>query len=208
MNFVTQAWQNLQNKQRLRQLTDVYYRFLFDAPPVNEWVSLDCETTGLDRKNDHIITIAAIRIVGNTIMSSTHLNLTLCPPTAVKPESIRIHRLREADVQYGLSAAAATRQLLDFIGSRPLVGYNIKFDQDMINRLIQPIIGITLPNATLDIAPMFHAHRMRQLGHGDIDLSFKSITQTLDLPTWAAHDAYNDALMTALAFLSLQNKQI
>ena len=206
MFFGFQAWLDFKAKRLQQQLTDTSYNFLFAAPPEQEWVSLDCETTGLDRKKDHIITIAAVKIIGTKIMSSERLNLTLCPPTALKPESIRIHRLREADVQGGLSPEEATEKLLNFIGARPLVGYNIKFDQDMINRLIQPVIGIKLPNKVIDVAPMFHAFRSKQLGQGDIDLSFKTIINTLNLPVWAAHDAYNDALMTALIFLSLQNK--
>ncbi|TDR33072.1 3'-5' exonuclease [Hydromonas duriensis] len=200
------AWQNWKNYWYKRHLTVSDYAFLFDTPPENEWVSIDCETTGLDVRHDHILTIAAVKIVGERIMSSERLELMLCPSSRVSPDSIRIHHLRESDVQGGMSAQQATDRLLRFIGSRPLVGYNIKFDQSMINRLVAPIIGIALPNPTIDIAPMFHQLRQQQLGHGDIDLSFANITRTLDLPTWAAHDAYNDALMAALVFLSLRHR--
>ena len=206
VSFITQPRRSLITLMRKRNLSVSDYAFLFDPPPANEWVSLDCETTGLNRKNDHIITIAAVKIVGNSIKSSERLKVTLCPPGLVKPESIRIHRLREVDVQNGVSAQEATDKLLRFIGSRPLVGYNLKFDQDMIDRLIMPIIGIKLPNQMIDVAAMFHTYRARQTGQGDIDLGFAHILKTLELPTWPAHDAYNDALMTALIFLSLQHK--
>ena len=38
----------------------------------------------------------------------------------------------------------------------------------------------------------------------DIDLRFATILQTLDLPMRDAHDALNDAVMAALAFIRLR----
>ena len=37
-----------------------------------------------------------------------------------------------------------------------------------------------------------------------IDLRFPTLLQTLDLPQRAAHDALNDAVMAALAFIKLR----
>ena len=39
------------------------FRFMFEDPPPFEWVSLDCETTGLNVRTDEIISIGAVRIV-------------------------------------------------------------------------------------------------------------------------------------------------
>lgn len=206
MNPLFKPWYDMMHNWQKRHLTMPDYSFLFDPPPPGEWISLDCETTGLDTKKDHILTIAAVKVKDGQIKSSERLELTLRPPTSVNPASIRFHRLREADVENGMTAQEATHQLLNFIGSRPILGYNIKFDTDMLNRMVMPIIGVKLPNLTVDVAPMFHKFRQRQLGHGDIDLSFANIIRTLNLPMWAAHDAYNDALMTGLIFLSLQHK--
>ena len=35
-------WQSVQRQWQLRQLTDPAFAFLFDPPPPDEWVSLDC----------------------------------------------------------------------------------------------------------------------------------------------------------------------
>jgi DNA polymerase-3 subunit epsilon len=53
--------------------------FMFDAPPEGEWVSLDCETTGLNVRTDEIVSIGAVRIVGNRIMTSERLELLVRP---------------------------------------------------------------------------------------------------------------------------------
>ena len=47
-------------------LRDPHYAFLFEPPPPDEAVSVDCETTGLSPRKDDIVTVAAIRISPQT----------------------------------------------------------------------------------------------------------------------------------------------
>ena len=56
----------LKREWLLYHLSDPRFRFMWDAPPDNEWVALDCETTGLNVKTDDIIAIGAVRIAGAT----------------------------------------------------------------------------------------------------------------------------------------------
>jgi DNA polymerase-3 subunit epsilon len=51
------------------------FAFLLEPPPPNEWVAIDCETTGLNRRTDEIIAIGAVRIVGQRILTSQRLEL-------------------------------------------------------------------------------------------------------------------------------------
>ena len=95
---------------------------MFDPPPDNEWVAIDCETTGLNVRTDEIISIGAVRIVGQRIMTSERLELLVRPERGVSSESVRVHRLRERDVAQGLPIDEALKRLMHFIGSRPLVG--------------------------------------------------------------------------------------
>ena len=107
----------------LYHLADPHFSFLYDPPPEGEWVALDCETTGLDVRRDQIISIGAVRIAGNRLLTSQRLELLVRSERALKADSVRVHRLRESDVAQGLDPAEAMRLLLEFVGSRPLVGY-------------------------------------------------------------------------------------
>lgn len=186
------------------------YRFVFDDPPRREWVALDCETTGLDTRNDDIISIGAVRIQGRRILSSERLELIVQPQRNVSAESIRVHRLREVDVAAGLPIEEALHRLLHFIGSRPLVGYYLEFDVAMINRALKPFLGIRLPQRQLEVSALYYDYKFRQLptylqyDNADIDLRFDTLMADLNLPTREAHDALNDAVMAALAFIKLR----
>ena len=193
-----------------RQLTDPQWCFLLDEPPPNVWVSLDCETTGLDTRHDEIVAIGAVRIVGQRILTSERLELLVRPEKGVSAESIRVHRLRQQDVEAGVPAEEAMRRLLRFIGARPLVGYYLEFDVAMINRALKATLGLTLPQEKIEVSRLYYDHQFRQLppyrqhDQADIDLRFATIMRELGLPTRDAHDALNDAVMAALAFIKLR----
>ena len=192
----------------LYHLADPDFAFLYEPPPEGEWVTLDCETTGLDVNRDQIISIGAVRIAGNRLLTSQRLELLVRPERALKADSVRVHRLRESDVAQGMDPEQAMRRLLEFVGSRPLVGYYLEFDVAMLNREIWPLLGVRLPQPKIEVSAMYYDFKNRQLpAHargGNIDLRFATMMNALDLPLRDAHDALNDAVMAGLAFIKLR----
>jgi DNA polymerase-3 subunit epsilon len=206
----SQWWPALKRGWLLYHLGDPSFSFMFDPAPANEWVALDCETTGLNVRKDEIISIGAVRIVGNRIMTSERLELLVRPERGVSAESVRIHRLRDRDLAQGLPIDDAVKQLMRFIGSRPLVGYYLEFDMSMLHRVIWPILGQGLPQPKIEVSSLYYEYKFKQLppyrqqAYAEIDLSFASLMTDLGLPLREAHDALNDAVMAALAFIKLR----
>jgi DNA polymerase-3 subunit epsilon len=193
----------------LYHLADEHFAFMYDEPPAGEWVALDCETTGLDVRNDEIVSIGAVRIVGNRLLTSQRLELIVRPERSLKVASMRVHRLLERDVAQGLEPQQAMRQLLDFIGSRPLVGYYLEFDVAMLNREIWRMLGVRLPQRKIEVSAMYYDYKFRRRPAYErdetIDLRFATIMGELALPLRDAHDALNDAVMAGLAFVKLRH---
>ena len=210
-NLSPPAWLSaLKREWLLYHLGDPRFRFMWDPAPDNEWVALDCETTGLNVRTDDIIAIGAVHIRGNRIMTSERLELLVRPEKRrLSADSVRVHRLREQDVAQGVSADDAMMRLMRFIGSRPLVGYYLEFDLAMINRVLFPMLGMGLPQPKIEVSSLYYDYKYQQLpqharGNQPIDLRFDTLMKDLGLPLWSAHDALNDAVMAALAFLKLQ----
>ena len=203
-------WHSLKREWLIYHLGDPAYRFMFDSPPDNEWVAIDCETTGLNVRTDEIISIGAVRIVGQRITTSERLELLVRPERGVSSESVRVHRLRERDVAQGLPIDEALKRLMYFIGSRPLVGYYLEFDVAMLNRALFPMLGQGLPQAKIEVSGLYYDYKFKQLqahqrqASPNIDLRFTTLMNELGLPLRDAHDAVNDAVMAALAFIKLQ----
>jgi DNA polymerase III subunit epsilon len=185
---------------------DQSYRFMFKPGPANEVVAIDCETTGLDVRTDDIITIAAIRICGSRILTSERFEAVVRPDADMQAEAIKVHRLRQADVAHGPLIWKVLPQFLHFVGGRPLVGYYVDFDIAMLDKYILGFIGIELPNPRIEVSKLYYERK-----YGDaspdtaIDLSFAAILKDLGIPPLAQHDAFNDALMTAMIYVALRD---
>lgn len=205
------GWRALKRGWMLYHIGDERFKFMWDAPPPDEWVSLDCETTGLDVNNDQIISVGALRIRGDRLMTSERLELLIKPSIAMQGDAVKVHGLRERDLAHGLDIDEAMHRLMRFIGSRPLVGYFLEFDLAMINRAIFPLLGVPLPQPRFEVSAMYYDLKFRQLpayqqqGTVSIDLRFATLMKELDLPERHAHDAVNDAVMAALAFVKLRH---
>ena len=187
-------------------IKDPAYRFLFEAGPPDEAVSIDCETTGLDLRKDDIVSVAAIKIRGARILTSERFEATLRPEAKMKPDAIKIHRLREADVAEGRAICDVLPDLLHFIGGRPLVGYYLDFDVAMLNKHVRRFLGVELPNARIETSALYYERKYGDAPPGaQVDLSFTSLLNDLKLPTLDRHDAFSDALMTAMIYLALRD---
>lgn len=192
-------------KLKQRQLKQSCYAFLFDTPPPNEVVVFDTETTGLNPKKDEILSIGAVIVKENKILTSQKFELFVKPSKDIKEESIKIHQIRNIDLENGCEPKEAIEQFLHFIGARPLVGYYIDFDVKMVNKYIKPLIGITLPNPKIEVSGIYHDKKIKLIPEGTIDLRFDVMMKDLGLPIFGKHDALNDAVMTAMMYVKLQN---
>lgn len=126
----------------------------------------------------------------------------------MKPDAIKIYRLRESDVAEARAMRDVLPDLLEFIGGRPLVGYYLEFDVAMLNKHVRRFLGVDLPNPRIETSALYYERKFGDAPPGArVDLSFASMLDDLKLPALAQHDAYSDALMTAMAYLALRDLQ-
>lgn len=187
-------------------LGDHSYRFLFEPGPPDEVVVLDCETTGLNPRTDEVIAVAAIVISGNQIMTSKAYRAVIRADRGPTSQSIKIHRLRAQDVAQGRPMHEVLPELLRFIGGRPIVGYFVDFDIRMLDKYILRYIEAKLPNPRIEVSKIYYALKYGGAPPGTVlDLRFQSIVADLGLPSLEQHDAFNDALLTAMMYLQLRD---
>lgn len=186
-----------------RNLKDENYAFLFEPPSEDEVVVLDTETTGLDTKKDEILSIAAIKVKQNKILTSEGFEQFLKPSKAISEKSITIHNIRPCDLEDAADPLEAIDAFLHFIGSRTLVGYYLEFDIAMLERYIKPWLGIRLPNKQVEVSALYFDKKITLIPQGNIDLRFDTIMQDLKIPNMGQHNALNDAIMTAMMYLKL-----
>lgn len=189
------------NHQRLK---DDSYTFLFEEYNGNEVVVFDTETTGLNPKKDEVLSIGAVLIRDNVIVTSETFELFLRPSKEISSKSIEIHHIRPCDLETAIEPLEGIAEFLRFIGGRTLVGYYLEFDVAMINRYIKPWLGVVLPNKQVEVSALYFDKKIGLIPQGNIDLRFDTILRELNVPNMGQHNAVNDAIMTAMIYLKLK----
>jgi DNA polymerase-3 subunit epsilon len=178
---------------------------LFEAYHGDEVVSLDCETTSLNVAEADILSIGAVKIRGTRVLTSECLDIKLKPPASLKADSIKIHKLRVADLADGIDIEEALRQVLAFVGNRPILGYYVSFDVRMLDKYLRPRYGFGLPNKTIELSHVYHdIIKWKSIG-GTVDLRFDTLAAKLDMPIIERHTALGDAITVALMYVRLKH---
>ena len=200
-------YNNWKKKRNLANLKDPSFSFLFEEDSSGEYVVFDTETTGLDTKNDEILSIGAVKIKDNKILTSQTFEIYLKNSKNIDSKSILIHGIRECDLVDAKDPTEAVKNFLNFIGSRALIGYYLEFDVAMINRYIKPMLVITLPNKMIVVSEIYFEKTITFIPEGNIDLRFDTILKNCKVPDMGAHNAVNDAIMTAMIYLKLTKEK-
>ena len=197
---------NLKRNFNRSKLKDEDYAFLFDEDSQDEMVVFDTETTGLEPKKDDILSIGAVILKDDTIVTSKTFEVFLKPSKEISEKSITIHNIRPCDLDNAQDVKEGIDAFLRFIGSRPLIGYYLEFDVAMINKYIQPWLGIKLPNEQIEVSSLYFDKKINIIPQGNIDLRFDTIMRNLNIPNMGQHNAVNDAIMTAMMYLKLKKR--
>lgn len=180
------------------------YAHLFEPYDGDEVVSLDCETTGLDVKSADIVSIGAVRVRGKKVLTSERLDIKLKPPKSLTGDSIKVHKIRAADLEDGIELDEALEKVLDFVGNRPILGYYVNYDIRMLDKFIRPKYGFGLPSKAIELSHVYHdIIKWRSVG-GNVDLRFDTISKSLDIPMLERHTASGDAITVALMYVRLK----
>lgn len=198
---------DLKAKANRSRLKDKEFEFLFEEDKSGEYIVFDTETTGLNPKKDDIISIGAVKIKDNKILTSQTFEVFIKNSSEISSKSIEIHQIRPIDLENAKTADTAIREFLKFIGSRPIIGYYLEFDVSMINKYIKPMLGVNLPNEMTEVSELYFDKTISLIPQGNIDLRFDTILKKCNVPDMGAHNAVNDAIMTAMIYLKLTKEK-
>lgn len=172
----------------------------------SEWVSLDLETTGLDPRHDHILSIAAIPVRDGRVQVSERFACSVRAERDFGIGSIRHHRITPDESAIADSVSVAVAGLLNWLGNRPLLGYNLAFDIAMLAPHARRITGFALPNKRIELAGEYRERQLRRQPDAAIDLRLEAICEDLGVPMLGRHTAIGDAMTVGLCWLAMARR--
>jgi DNA polymerase III subunit epsilon len=161
--------------------------------------------TGLNEKEDSIISIGAIRLVEGRIEMGRHFYSLVRPSSRMKNDSVVIHEITPSEVSDERSITDVLPEFLEFCNRHILVGHCINIDLGFLNRAIKRLGRAVLSNAVLDTYILYGWLWTRWLSESQFSLPPQQVdlykmARSFDIPFSGAHNAIMDAFITAQIF--------
>lgn len=169
-----------------------------------DFLALDFEATGLDLRNDDVISFGAVAVSQGRMAVGTQVHSLITPTQPVPGTSSKVHRIRNMDLADAPDARCAMAQLIQLLSGRALVAHAAWVEVAFLRRLLRlhntrlhaPVVDTAALARALDLAPRVSAR----------EPNLEVLASSLGLPVHDPHHALGDALTTAQVFLVLVSR--
>ena len=181
------------------------YVNLFDSDDntsQKRFVVFDMETTGLDAREDVILSVGAIAVVGNGIEVGDFLEVYI-QQDKFMPKSVAFNNVVLNENDEKVVEAEGMIQFLNFVKDSILVGHNVNLDIEMVNQALKRLDLGRLKNPLMDTNALYQ--RWKNLPD-DTRTSLDDVCDALKIDKSERLTSWGNAYTTALVFLKLKRK--
>lgn len=164
---------------------------------------LDLETTGLNSRKDHMLSLGAVQVRNLEIKVDQRMEYFVQQSGYTPNESIGIHGILPEQSAAGKEEAELIKELLGFLRADVIVGHHIRFDVSVLNQSTKRIYGRPLKNHVIDTVDLVRKWDRLSLQRPHRDLSLDAVCERWQIPLHERHTAAGDTLITAILFLKL-----
>ncbi len=197
----------------LRQNKEFFENF-DQSRPLSEYTFVVCDTelTGLNKRQDEIISIGAVKIINLRLELSETYHQYIRPQNLEHTESTLVHRITPEQLRKMPSIEDVLPGFIQYCGDALLVGHYVSLDITFLNRFALETLGGALSNPSVDTMRLAKGYKeakfMESHGHTNLSTSYNlnDLTREFNLPEFKPHDALEDAIQTAYLFLFLVKK--
>lgn len=177
-----------------------------------DFVVLDTELTGLNKRHDEIVSIGAVRVENLQINLGATFHRYVRPVNLAPGEATLVHKITPGQLENAPLVGDVLPGFVEFCGQSLLVGHFLSIDMYFLNQAAKRELGGTLANPGVDTMRLArgyrgkrHVHQFGGVEHQD-SYSLEDLGREFGLPLFSPHDALEDAMQTAYLFLFLIHK--
>ena len=176
--------------------------------PKEDWrsgryLAIDLELTGLDPKQDKILSFGYVPINGASIVLGGAEQHLVIPKVEVG-QSATIHGLTDDHLASGMPIAEAMPYVLRALAGRTIIAHHAAVEVGFISRACERVYGHPIVVAAIDTMKL--QRRVLRLGAGEQPkhgaLRLQACRDHYGLPRYKAHEALTDAIAAGELFLA------
>jgi DNA polymerase III subunit epsilon len=179
-----------------------------DKTPIGEagYIVFDTELTGLNLRKDSVVSIGAVKMSGGRVDLANIYYRVIAPKTEMTRQSVIIHGITPSEASECPAIEVLLPEFLDFCAGGILVGHFVSIDLAFLNKEMEACFGSSLQYVAADTRSLYRWIRGQEeracAFHSGIsdDLDLTSLAVKYGIPVNEAHNALNDAFVTAQLF--------
>ncbi len=168
-----------------------------------EFLALDFETTGLDAKQEAILSIGYTLLKQGKILMRSNGHHVVKVNKSIPKESVVIHKITDDRAHQGIHLHDVMPILLQQMAGRVILVHYGAIERNFLNAACQQLYGHKLPMLIVDTIQIESKRLLlNQAPTAKNQLRLFNLRKQYGLPRYNAHSALEDAIATAELFLA------
>ena len=168
-----------------------------------EYLAVDLETTGLDPKQDSILSFGYVTLHGHSIDLATARHRLVHTDRAIPEASAIIHQILDDEAATGEPLEAVLTEFLQELAGKVMIAHHSYIEETFIDLACKRYLGgpLIVPIVDTQAVALRNFHQ-RQMPFKGSDLRLHNLGARYNLPRYGAHNALSDALAAGELFLA------
>ncbi len=192
----------MQRESDRRRWADSSYAWLFQPYMGEEMVALACQVSP---GQSPVVSVAAVIFSPGRVHTSQAWVATLADERS-NSATLRRHQQLYATDKVLMPNAEHLGALAEFIGNRPLIGWQLERSLEHLNHLFKVGIGFGLPNAQVDVGKLHYRQLRRLHPQSEMRSQIAEALACWQMPVFQWIGVLGDATASALLYLRLQRE--
>lgn len=171
-------------------------------------LSLDFETTGLNAKQDKLLSIGSVEIQQGIIKLNTCSHQIIKVANSLKKANVVIHQITDTEKEQGVPLKQALDDLFITMTGKILLVHYAKIEREFIEQACLQTYGIIPPLLIIDtLALIKQRFDISDTPYDPSRLRLANLRESYQLPAYSSHNALTDAISTAELLLAEVHQQ-
>ncbi|GAB6044212.1 exonuclease domain-containing protein [Endothiovibrio diazotrophicus] len=165
------------------------------------FIAVDLETTGLDPRQDELLSIGLVELAGTRIDLDSARRKLVRPERAIPEASAVVHRITDDHAAHGVVPAEALVWLLERLAGKVMIAHHAAMEKGFIGSACERLLGGRFLIPVVDTQWLARRTLDRQgRAYRAEELRLARLRERYNLPRYRCHDALSDALAAAELF--------
>lgn len=170
-------------------------------------LAVDFETTGLDAKNDKLLSVGFITLKNQQMSLKTSYHQIIKTPQQLEESNVIIHHITDSQKEQGQALATVVEALLKALAGKVMLVHFARIERQFLTQACIELYGMAPDFPMIDTLVI--AKRLldkRDVAYDPSELRLSNLRHKFELPDHHAHNALFDAIATAELFMAQMSK--